>query len=203
MATATRGRPRKFDRDAALDKALRLFWQRGYEATSISDLTGALGIGAPSLYAAFGDKQKLFNEAIQTYGANYGGFAMRALAEEPTARAAAERTLHEAAAEYTLPGRPPGCMIISAAGNTSNLDVSKMLEDMRNSNVAAFEDRIRTDIAAGILPATANARALARHIGVVMQGMSQSAQDGATLEELQQVAGLAMHAWPKETRTEH
>ncbi|MBL1079536.1 TetR/AcrR family transcriptional regulator [Nocardia sp. 2] len=196
MATQTRGRPRKFDRDAALDKALRLFWRQGYEATSISDLTGELGIGAPSLYAAFGDKQKLFNEAIQSYGLHYGGFAFRALTEEPTARAAAARTLREAATEYTLPGRPAGCMVISAGLNTTNHDIADMLEGMRNNNVAAFEQKITADIEAGVLPESTNARALARHIAVVMQGMSQSAQDGASLEELRYVADLAMRAWP-------
>src|SRR5262245_16588443 len=97
MATGQRGRPRSFDRDAALDQAMRAFWAHGYEATSIADLTGVMGIGAPSLYAAFGDKRKLFDEVVRAYALAHGDFAMRALAEEPTARAGIERTLHEAA----------------------------------------------------------------------------------------------------------
>ncbi|MEV6767449.1 TetR/AcrR family transcriptional regulator [Nocardia sp. NPDC051030] len=196
MATPTRGRPRSFDRDAALDKAIRLFWRKGYEATSISDLTGELGIGAPSLYAAFGDKQQLFNEAIEVYGARYGRFAARALDEEPTARDAIIRTLREAAIEYTLPGRPTGCMVISAAQNTANNDVATRLERMRTANVAAFAERIREDVAAGILPAETNPAALARYVGSLMQGMSQSAQDGAGRDELEKVAELGVLAIP-------
>lgn len=85
--TGQRGRPRSFDRGAALDKAMLAFWERGYEATSISDLTASLGISAPSLYAAFGDKRKLFDEVVVVYGGRYADFAGAALAEEPTARA--------------------------------------------------------------------------------------------------------------------
>ncbi|MFJ4652630.1 TetR/AcrR family transcriptional regulator [Nocardia sp. NPDC088792] len=195
MATAARGRPRSFDRESALDKALRLFWDRGFEATSISDLTKELGIGAPSLYAAFGDKVQLFNEAVETYGLRYGGFAATALAEEPTAREAITRTLHEAAREYTLPGRPPGCMVISAAVNTGNSAVVQLLATLRKANVEAFEAAIRADVTAGILPAETDAPGLARYFGAVLQGMSQSSQDGATRAELEKVADLALRAW--------
>lgn len=86
-----RGRPRSFDRDTALEQAVRSFWELGYEATSISDLTRAMGISAPSLYAAFGDKRALFDEVVAVYRQHYGGFLHRALAEEPTARRGVER----------------------------------------------------------------------------------------------------------------
>ena len=99
MAARQRGRPRSFDRDAALDQAVRLFWSKGYEATSISDLTAALGIGVRSLYAAFGDKKALFDEVVEAYSIRYGGWIARALAEEPTAEQAIARILHEAASE--------------------------------------------------------------------------------------------------------
>ncbi|MEU6866762.1 TetR/AcrR family transcriptional regulator [Streptomyces sp. NPDC046876] len=196
MVTGQRGRPRSFDRDAALDKAMFAFWENGYEATSISDLTGALGISAPSLYAAFGDKRKLFGEVVAVYGGRYGDFASVALAEEPTTRAALERILHEAAEVYTDPAHPPGCMVISAAVNTTSQEVAQALRERRAAIIELFERRIRADVAAGVLPADTDTTALARYAGAVLQGMSQQSRDGATREELEAVAELAMRAWP-------
>ncbi|WP_327093784.1 TetR/AcrR family transcriptional regulator [Nocardia vinacea] len=195
MSAPTRGRPRSFDRDAALEKALRLFWARGYEATSIGDLTAAMGIGAPSLYAAFGDKATLFNEVVQVFGARYGSFIPRALAEEPTAEALVRRILREAATEYTRPDRPHGCLVISAGLNTTSTEIADMLRALRNRNVEAFAARIQTDIDAGLLPPKADAATLARYVGTVMQGMSQAARDGASAAELERVAEMAMHGW--------
>uniref|UniRef100_A0AAU2JT32 TetR/AcrR family transcriptional regulator n=1 Tax=Streptomyces sp. NBC_00049 TaxID=2903617 RepID=A0AAU2JT32_9ACTN len=196
MVTGQRGRPRSFDRDAALDKAMRAFWERGYEATSISDLTATLGIGAPSLYAAFGDKRKLFDEVVVVYGSRYADFASVALAEEPTARAAVERVLREAAGIYTDPAHPRGCMVISAAINTTSVEVAEALRERRNASLAMFESRIRADVATGALPADTDAPALARYTGAVLQGMSQQSRDGATREELEAVAERALLAWP-------
>ncbi|MGW0420010.1 TetR/AcrR family transcriptional regulator [Streptomyces sp. NPDC003015] len=192
-----RGRPRSFDRETALEKAILAFWEHGYEATSVSDLTRVMDIGAPSLYAAFGDKRSLFDEVVREYGERYGSFGDRALAEEPTARAAVERTLREAAAEYTAPGRPHGCLVIHAATNCSTPEVEESLRARRNANIAALESRIRAGIAAGELPAGTDARALARHAGAVVQGMSQQARDGASREELEAVAEIAMAIWPR------
>ncbi|MFD6186566.1 TetR/AcrR family transcriptional regulator [Streptomyces goshikiensis] len=196
MVTGQRGRPRSFDRDAALDTAMRAFWERGYEATSISDLTRELGIGAPSLYAAFGDKRKLFDEVVVVYGSRYADFAAVALAEEPTARAAVGRILREAAEIYTDPAHPRGCLVISAATNTTSADVADALRRRRDDNLAMFESRIRADVATGALPAGTDARALARYAGAVLQGMSQQSRDGATRAELEAVAELALLAWP-------
>ncbi|MGW0755252.1 TetR/AcrR family transcriptional regulator [Streptomyces sp. NPDC002814] len=192
-----RGRPRSFDRETALEKAIMAFWEHGYEATSVSDLTRVMGIGAPSLYAAFGDKQALFAEVVSEYGTRYGSFSDRALAEEPTARAAVARMLREAAAKYTEPGLPHGCLVVHAATNCSNPEVEAFLRDRRNANIAAIEGRIRADIAAGELPAGADAAALARHTGAMIQGMSQQARDGASREELEALAEIAMAIWPR------
>ncbi|MEV2194402.1 TetR/AcrR family transcriptional regulator [Streptomyces phaeochromogenes] len=196
-ASKPRGRPRSFDRETALEKAILAFWEHGYEATSVSDLTQVMGIGAPSLYAAFGDKRSLFDEVVREYGERYGSFGGRALAEEPTARAAVERMLREAAGEYTEPGRPRGCLVVHAATNCTTPEVEESLRERRNANIAAIESRIRAGVAAGELPAGTDAAALARHTGAMIQGMSQQARDGATKEELEALAELAMRIWPR------
>ncbi|MGY2088673.1 TetR/AcrR family transcriptional regulator [Nocardia gipuzkoensis] len=193
--TTTRGRPRSFDRGAALDKAMWLFWERGYEATSIGDLTAAMGIGAPSLYAAFGDKKTLFAEVVASFGARYGGFVARALAEERTADAAVRRILREAATEYTRPDCPHGCLVNTAGVNTTTPEIADLLRDLRNRNIDAFAAHIQADIDAGVLPHHLDARILARYVGTVMQGMSQAARDGASRAELEQVAELALRGW--------
>ncbi|KUO16992.1 TetR/AcrR family transcriptional regulator [Streptomyces dysideae] len=197
QASRRRGRPRSFDRETALEKAILAFWERGYEATSVSDLTRVMDIGAPSLYAAFGDKRSLFEEVVREYGARYGSFSDRALAEEPTARAAVERMLREAAVRYTDPARPHGCLVVHAATNCSTPEVEESLRERRNANIAAFERRIRAGIAAGELPAGTDAAALARHVGAMIQGMSQQARDGARREELEALVEIALSIWPR------
>ncbi|MDI3408677.1 TetR/AcrR family transcriptional regulator [Streptomyces cavernicola] len=196
VAPKQRGRPRSFDREEALRQAIWTFWERGYEATSVSDLTRAMGIGPPSLYAAFGDKRTLFEEVLTEYVKTYGSFGDRALEEEPTARAALGRMLREAAGEFAAPGRPHGCLVIHAATNCTTPEVEQTLRERRNANIAAFESRIRADMASGRLPEGCDAAALARYTAAVFQGMSQQAKDGASQEELESVAELAMAAWP-------
>ncbi|MGN9760511.1 TetR/AcrR family transcriptional regulator [Streptomyces sp. SD31] len=196
-AARPRGRPRSFDRETALEKAILAFWEHGYEATSVSDLTRVMDIGAPSLYAAFGDKQSLFEEAVRAYDVRYGSFVDRALAEEPTARAAVARMLREAAAEYTDPAHPHGCLIAHAATNCSTPEVEESLRSRRNSTIAAIRSRIAADLATGALPPGADAAALARHTGAMIQGMSQQARDGASREELEALAEIAMANWPR------
>ncbi|MYV66919.1 TetR family transcriptional regulator [Streptomyces sp. SID2131] len=196
MVTRQRGRPRSFDRSTALEQATMAFWEHGYETTSVSDLTRAMGISAPSLYAAFGDKKTLFEEVVETYVLSHGAYGGRAFAEEPTARDAVGRMLREAAGLFTESGHPRGCLVISAATNCSTPEVEEALRDRRNANLAFFEDRIRRDVESGGLPAGTDPGALARFSGAVLQGMSQQARDGATAEELAAVAEAAMRAWP-------
>ncbi|GAA0320499.1 TetR/AcrR family transcriptional regulator [Actinoallomurus spadix] len=196
---AKRGRPPTFDRAKALAAATRLFWEHGYEATSIGELTKAMGMRPGSLYAAFGDKQGLFKEVVQAYGRSpVGAFMGAALEDEPTAREAFRRILRDAAAIYPDPSHPAGCLTISAATNVTvqDAEVAAFLRDLRNANLAAFETRLRTAQRDGELPATADPRALAAYFAAVIQGMSQRARDGATAAELTETAELALAAWP-------
>jgi AcrR family transcriptional regulator len=138
MVGATRGRPRGFDRDAALVEATRLFWERGYEATSVGELTEAMGIRPGSLYAAFGDKKSLFKEVVHAYGRTpVGAFIGVALSEELTAYEAFSRILREAAVIYPDPSHPAGCLTISAATNVTvqDAEVAAFLRDLRNANL--------------------------------------------------------------------
>jgi AcrR family transcriptional regulator len=192
------GRPRSFDRDQALEGAIAVFWEHGYDATSIAQLTGALGIGAASLYAAFGDKRALFFEALDRYLRTYAAFTGRALAEELGARDAVERLLREAAAAYTRPDHPRGCLLITAATNCSpqSADIAARLRELRAQGADALEDKIAAATRTGELPAGTDARALATFYSAVLQGMSAQARDGAARTDLEQIAEAALLAWP-------
>ncbi|MEU7740346.1 MULTISPECIES: TetR/AcrR family transcriptional regulator [unclassified Nonomuraea] len=195
-----RGRPPAFDRTTALAAATRLFWEHGYEATTIGELTRAMDIKPGSLYAAFGDKKSLFKEVVHAYGRSpVGAFIGTALEEERTARGAFRRILREAAAVYPDPSHPAGCLTISAATNVTvqDADISAFLSDLRNANLAAFETRLTTAQRQGELSAAANPRALAAYFAAIIQGMSQRARDGATAAELTETAELALAAWPQ------
>ena len=193
-----RGRPLSFDRDTALDKAMHVFWEHGYEAASISDLTAAMGITPPSLYTAFGDKAQLFLEAIERYGKGPGGFGQRALDEEPTARGAIHRLLNEAAVELTQDCHPLGCMMVMAATNCSVAaeHIQTALVKRRALGVSLMQARIQRGIDEGELPVGTDAGALANFYATVYQGMSMQAKDAATRESLLASVEMAMRSWP-------
>jgi AcrR family transcriptional regulator len=195
--TRPRGRPREFDRAAALDAAMRLFWRHGYDATPISALTEAMGITPPQLYAAFGDKRRLFDEAVGKYVAEDGAFGAAAL-EQPTAREAVEALLRTAARELTAPGRPAGCFCVLGALNCApgSAEVEADLRRHRAAGEAGIRRRIEAGRSAGELPAGTDAEALAKFYALVFQGMSLQARDGASRLDLERVAQLAMAAWP-------
>lgn len=197
-----RGRPLSFDRDSALEKAMHVFWEHGYEAASISELTAAMGITAPSLYTAFGDKERLFLEAIERYGKGPGSYMQRALNEEPTARRAMQRLLDEAAVELTQPSHPLGCMMVMATTNCSVAaeHIQEALVKRRALGLGIIQARIQRGIDEGDVPATTDAAALASFYVTVYQGMSMQAKDGATCESLMASVEMAMRSWPAPAR---
>jgi AcrR family transcriptional regulator len=196
-----KGRTRAFDRDEALNRAVAVFWEHGYDATSIALLTEAMGIGAPSLYAAFGDKRALFYEALDRYLNTYAAFSVRAVTGEEAAHEAIARLLHDAAAAYTGAGHPPGCLLITAATNCtpSSADVRGRLRGLRAQGRLALEQKIAAAVHAGELPAGTDARALATFYAAILQGMSAQARDGATRTDLDAIAAAALQAWPSPT----
>jgi AcrR family transcriptional regulator len=191
------GRPLGFDRDAALREAMLLFWRHGYEATSVSELTKAMGITPPSLYTAFGDKKQLFLEAVQLYTS--GAVTSESIVEEAsTARAAAIGLLEASAIGFTGESTPTGCLLASSAISCSDAaaDVQKALRDIRLNIEHRLRTKILEDRSMVRLKPKIDAGALAGHIMAVIQGMSTLARDGATREKLLSIASAAMLAWP-------
>ncbi|MEV6741347.1 helix-turn-helix domain-containing protein [Streptomyces sp. NPDC051104] len=195
---ATRGRPRTFDPDTALRQALVLFWERGYEGTSLNDLAAATGIASASIYACFGSKENLFRQVMALYGTTSGEPPRRALREQPTARAAIEAMLRATADEITRPDAPTGCMLILAAlmGPVENQGVREFLADLRRNIYATIKDRLARGITDGDLTAPPTSLdAIARYYTTVVAGLSVQARDGATRAELEEVITCATAAW--------
>ena len=192
------GRPRAFDMDTALEKALEVFWRKGYDGTSLSDLTEAMGINKPSLYAAFGNKEQLFLKAIELYESRPCAFFLPAL-EKPTAYEVAEHILFGAAANMANKDQPQGCVVIQGALSCSEAaaTVKEALINRRLESQQKLLQRFERAKAEGDLPATINAQTLAQYLGTVLQGMAIQANNGATPEQLSLVAEMALLAFPR------
>lgn len=191
------GRPREFRIDEALDRALQVFWQHGYEGTSVAELCQAMGINPPSLYAAFGNKEGLFRQVLERYIAERAKFWDDALAE-PTARAMVERLLRGSADFLTDACNPPGCLLVRGALACSDMaqDVHQELVARRNAAQARLHERLEAAKRAGELPPDADPGDLARYVATVLEGMSVRAAGGAGREELHRVVDMALRAWP-------
>jgi TetR/AcrR family transcriptional regulator, copper-responsive repressor len=198
-----RGRPRGFNRDAALESAMRLFWGRGYEATSISDLTRAMGIMPPALYGAFGDKKRLFLEAVDRYERGAGCFAHKALTEEPTAEQAVRRLLLDAVTAFTKPNDPKGCMIVTAATNCTleSSDVYEALAARRRDADRAVRARIAAGHEAGELADDADVEALAGLVTTTLYGLAIRARDRTPRAHLRGTVEQLMRMWPRRGAT--
>jgi AcrR family transcriptional regulator len=191
------GRPRTFDADKALDRAVEVFWRQGYEGASLSDLTAAMGVNRPSLYATFGTKEQLFEKALRRYAEIDMEYARTALAA-PTAHEVAEEFLRRNAEALTLPDRPAGCFSIQAGLSCSpdNQSISEILATARRAGEQAMADRFARAVREGDLPADTDPADLARYITVVSEGQAVHAAAGADREGLRRVAEIALRAFP-------
>jgi AcrR family transcriptional regulator len=193
------GRPLSFDRDEALKQAMYLFWAHGYEATSIADLTAGMGITPPSLYAAFGDKKRLFLEAVKLYRGGAGFVASDQMIDgAPDAAEAARQMLEGSALHFTGPDTPPGCLLATGVISCSAAaaDVQAALANIRIGIEARLRGKIAADMALGIIGEDVDADILAAYIMAIIQGMSTLARDGASRQKLQSLGAAVMRGWP-------
>jgi AcrR family transcriptional regulator len=199
---AERGRPRTFDRDLALRHAMEVFWAKGYAGASLSDLKEAMGINSPSLYAAFGSKEALFEEAVDLYVHSEGGALWAPFDDAPNARDGIARLLRASAESYTEPERPHGCLVVLGAliGGEAEARVAARLASRRQEGPAKIMARLQADVAAGLLPKGIDCAAIAAFYTTVQQGMSLQARDGASRATLLAIADNAMAAWDSLTR---
>jgi AcrR family transcriptional regulator len=191
------GRVRQFDADVALDRALDVFWARGYEGATLPELTKAMGINRPSLYAAFGNKEKLFRKALDRYQTGPMSFLTEAL-KEPSARAAAEAIFSGFIRMQRNREKARGCLVVTgalASGDEAET-VRQILAQLRQSIVAVFRKRFERAVEDGDLPKGTDCATLGRYIATILNGLAVQAASGTPEKELRLVAALAMQAWP-------
>jgi AcrR family transcriptional regulator len=191
------GRTRQFDADEALDRALGVFWARGYEGASLPELTRAMGINRPSLYSAFGNKEQLFRKALDHYQAGPQSFLTEAL-KQPTARAVVEAAFTGFVRMQRDRDRARGCLIVSGAlacGEEAE-PVRRELARLRQAAVTMFRERFERAVREGDLPEGTDCETLARYIATVLNGLAVQAASGATEKELRLVSAMAVRAWP-------
>ncbi|WP_280887240.1 TetR/AcrR family transcriptional regulator [Streptomyces sp. LBL] len=191
------GRPRGFDADEALEQAMRVFWEQGYEGASLTDLTHAMGITRTSMYAAFGNKEDLFGKALERYTEGPASYGARAM-QEPTARQVAAAFLAGSVRATTHPGCPAGCLGVQgslAAGDTGR-QARDALIAWRDEHASLLRDRFQQAVDEGDLPRDTDPGLLARYLMTVTNGIAVQAAGGATRDDLQMVADMALQSWP-------
>jgi len=195
LGRANLGRPREFDRDAALEIAVKLFCKHGYEGVSIADLTQAMKISPPSLYAAFGDKEKLFREALAWYQKRPG---LPHIAPAGPVREQVRELLRDTVRSATDPSYPPGCLVAAGMLNCAAEfeSLADTLTAIRNGRCKEFEGHLRAAVARRELPSDADIPAISRYIAALVQGIAVQARDGATQAELDAMVDIAMQGWP-------
>ena len=193
----TKGRPREFCTATALEAALRVFWSKGYEGTSLADLTEAMGITRPSLYAAFGNKEALFHKALDLYEQEKLNY-MRAALEQPTARGVAETILRGALEMQTSPGEPKGCLGVIATmpcgAEADSIRVEMIAR--RASSQAALTERFEQAKREGDLPAAVDIGGLTSNLYALLQGMAVQAGSGASRADLERMVDTSLAIWP-------
>ncbi|MFM0047815.1 TetR/AcrR family transcriptional regulator [Paraburkholderia sediminicola] len=197
----SKGRPRGFDRDAALNQALGIFWRRGYEPTTIAELCTEMGINPPSLYAAFGNKAQLFIEAARHYENVYWGEAWHRLEKDSDLRRGMKAFFRDAAKILTSQEAPSGCMVVLGAANVSKNaeEIQDALKELRDEAKQHFLHRLKTAVTAGDIPSGTDVKSLAATLNTVLEGMSVQARDGTSQVELERIAHTAMALLPTNT----
>lgn len=191
------GRPRGFDADEALERALLVFWEQGYEGASLATLTRAMGISTTSMYATFGNKEELFRKALERYAEGPSGYLTQAL-DEPTAAGVAAAVLAGTVRTTTCPVSPHGCLGVQGALATgdSGRAARDLLATWRDDSYLRIRERFRRAVDEGDLPPEADPGLLARYVTAVAYGLSVQAAGGVSREELQATADAALHNWP-------
>ncbi|WP_028500357.1 TetR/AcrR family transcriptional regulator [Microvirgula aerodenitrificans] len=193
-----KGRPRGFDREQALIQALDVFWRRGYEPASINELCAAMGINPPSLYAAFGNKAKLFLEAVGFYERTYWDATWARMGEQPDIYHAIDEFFREAAGILLSPHAPCGCLVVLAAINVSpdSAEVSEAVATLRRDGRQLFVNRLKLAVGQGQLPADTDIKSLAAALNTMLEGMSIQARDGLTALAMTRLAAHAVRLLP-------
>ncbi|MFF5075495.1 TetR/AcrR family transcriptional regulator [Actinoplanes sp. NPDC000266] len=191
------GRPRGFDADEALENAMRVFWQNGYEGASLPDLLGAMGISRTSMYAAFGNKEELFRKALARYADGPASYGVEAVAE-PTAQRVATVFLHGAVRSATLPGYPSGCLSLRASliGGEDGQPIRDLLTAWRDETSTLLTERFRRAVDDGDLPAATDPALLARYVMTIGNGVAVQAAGGAERADLELIVDATLRSWP-------